>query len=179
MECVGEIVNSYNYLCDISFSDSLIYKLIIRSNFHSRSIYSLQKSISPVCMYICMYISKMNITKKHCFSGTKTFQVIQNSSLSLECISKIYKRKNERQISTFNFSTLYTEILHDKLLDILYKVVGFMFKGGTRDYIIINKQGGASWSSKKRGHHFAFTKSLLKEAIKFILHNCFSSIGIS
>ena len=54
-----------------------------------------------------------------------------------------------------------------------------MFKGGTRDYIIINKQGGASWSSKKRWHHFAFTKSLLKEAIKFILHNCFSSIGIS
>ena len=34
-----------------------------------------------------------------------------------------------------------------------------------------------SWSSKKRRHHFAFTKSLLKEAIKFLLHNCFFSIG--
>ena len=33
-----------------------------------------------------------------------------------------------------------------------------MFKGGTRDYIIIKKQGCASWSSKKRGHHFVFTK---------------------
>ena len=53
-----------------------------------------------------------------------------------------------------------------------------MFKGGTRDYIIVNKQVCASWSSKKRGHHFVFTKSLLKEAIKFLLHNCCFSIGI-
>ena len=52
-----------------------------------------------------------------------------------------------------------------------------MFKGGTRDYIIINKQGCASWSSKKRGHHFVFTKPLLKEAIKLLLHNCFFTIG--
>ena len=82
-------------------------------------------------------------------------------------------------ISTSNFSTLYTKIPHDKLLDILSKVIDFVFKGGTRDYIIINKQVCASWSSKKRGHLFVFTKSLLKEAIKFLLHNCFSLLEIS
>ena len=52
-----------------------------------------------------------------------------------------------------------------------------MFKGDTRDYIIINKQGCVSWPSTKRVHHFVFTKSLLK-ATKFLLHNCFFSIGI-
>ena len=52
-----------------------------------------------------------------------------------------------------------------------------MFKGGTRGYIIINKEGCASWSPKKKGHYFVFTKSPLKEAIKFILHNCFFGIG--
>ena len=104
--------------------------------------------------------------KKTCyFSGTKTVWVIQNNSLPLECIKKINKRTNAKQISTFDFSTLYTKIPHDKLLHILYKLVDFVFKGGTRDYIIINKQGCASWSSKNRGHHFVFTKSLLKEAI--------------
>ena len=35
----------------------------------------------------------------------------------------------------------------DKLLDILYKDIDFVFKGGTRDYIVINKHGCASWSS--------------------------------
>ena len=52
-----------------------------------------------------------------------------------------------------------------------------MFKGGTGHDIVINKQGCASWSSKRRGHHFLFTKSLLKETIKFLLRNCFFSIG--
>ena len=52
-----------------------------------------------------------------------------------------------------------------------------MFNGSTRDYITINKQGCASWSSKKRGPHFVFTKNLFKEAVKFLLRNCFLSIG--
>ena len=103
--------------------------------------------------------------KTYYFSGAKTFWVIQNNSLPLECIKKINKRENAKQISTFNFSTLYTKITHDELLDILYKVVDIVSKGGTTDYIIINKQGCASWSSKKTGHHFVFIKSLLKEAI--------------
>ena len=60
------------------------------------------------------------------------------------------QKKNAKQISTFDFSTLYTKIPHDKLLNILYKVVDFVFKGGTGTYIIINKQGCASWSSKKK-----------------------------
>ena len=51
------------------------------------------------------------------------------------------KRKNAKQVSTFNVSTLYTKILHDKVHDILCKVVDFVFKGSTRDYIVINKQG--------------------------------------
>ena len=84
--------------------------------------------------------------KTYYFSGTKTFWVIQKNSLPLEFISKINKRKNSTQISTFDFSTLYTKIPHDKQLDILYKVVDFVFKGG-------------------------------REAIKFVLHNCFFSIG--
>ena len=51
-----------------------------------------------------------------------------------------------------------------------------MFKGGTRDYRVINKQGCATWSSKRRGHHFVFSKSLLEEAINFFSHNYFFSI---
>ena len=56
-----------------------------------------------------------------------------------------------------------------------------MFKGGTWDYIIINKQDCASWSSKKRGHHFVFTKSLLKEAliVLFTYITVFSLLEIS
>ena len=107
--------------------------------------------------------AKFIITGKKCInkqisklSETKTFWVIQNNSFPLECSSKINKIKNAKQISTFDFSALYTKISHYKLLDILYEVVDFVFKGGTRDYTVINKQGCASWPSKKRGHHTSF-----------------------
>ena len=43
------------------------------------------------------------------------------------------QKKNTKQISTFDFSTLYKKISHDKLLDILNKVVDFIFKRSTRD----------------------------------------------
>ena len=63
--------------------------------------------------------------RKH-FSGTKTFWLIQNNSLHST------KEKNAKQISTFDFSTLYTKIPYNKLLVILYIVVDFVFKGDTR-----------------------------------------------
>ena len=48
---------------------------------------------------------------------------------------------------------------------------------GTKGYPVINTQSFASWSSKKRVHHFAFTKSLLKETLQVPLHNCVFPIG--
>ena len=59
----------------------------------------------------------------------------------------------------------------------MYVCIDLVFKGGTRVYIVINKEGCASWSWKNRGNHVVFTKSLLKEGIKFFLRNCFFSIG--
>ena len=64
--------------------------------------------------------------KKH-FSGSKTFWVMQDNSLVLGSINKINKRKYAKQISTFDFFTLYTKLSHDELLDALYKVLGFVF----------------------------------------------------
>ena len=51
------------------------------------------------------------------------------------------KIQNKFFVLQNDFSTLYTKIPHGKLLDILYKVVDFVFKVGNRDYILINKQG--------------------------------------
>ena len=115
--------------------------------------------------------------KTNYFTGTKTFWVIQNNSPPLESIKKINKRKRAQQISTFDFSTLYTKIPHDKLLEVLHSVVDFVFKGGTRDVISIDSLGNPSWSTCQKGHKFSFSRTSLKEAIKFILNNCYFSFG--
>ena len=115
--------------------------------------------------------------KMHYHTWTKTFWVIQNNNSPLESIQKINKRNNAKQISTFDFSTLYTKIPHDELLEVLYNIVDFVFKGGTRDVISIDRLGNPSWSTCKKGHTYYFTKSSLKEAITFILRNCYFSFG--
>ena len=69
-----------------------------------------------------------------------------------------------KNISTFDFSTLYTKMPHAKLLDILYKVVDFVFKEATRDYIVINKQGCTSWSSLRTNK--GITSFLLNHYLK-------------
>ena len=87
------------------------------------------------------------ITTKQIDANHKKHIIIQNNSLHLKCINKINKRKNAKPINTFKFSTLYTKLPHEKLLDTLYKSVDFLFRGGTRDYIINKRQGCSSWSS--------------------------------
>ena len=72
---------------------------------------------------MCMGIEAMlqpnrSTSRKNSFSGNKFFWVIQNKYLPLECINKLNKRKNAKQISAFDFSALYINIPHDELLDI-------------------------------------------------------------
>ena len=101
---------------------------------------------------------QMHVTKNIILVGPNPFWVIQNNSLLLECINKIDKRKMQNNLH-----------LKIKIINCLICYIKL------QTYFV--DLGCTSWSSKKRGHHFIFTKSLLQKAIKFLLHNCFFSIG--
>ena len=60
----------------------------------------------------------------------------------------INTRKKAKEISTFDFSTLYTKLPHDKLIKELHKLIDFVFEGGERKYVKINKRGKASRGKK-------------------------------
>ena len=73
-----------------------------------------------------------------------------------------------------------TKILHDTPLDVSYKVVDFVFKRGTRDCITTNKQGCASWSSKKKKGITSFLQNhYLKKQENFFYITVFSLLQIS
>ena len=173
-----------------------LHNILQQQNNALESVFGLKNNDEEFNCLPCIYwLPKMHkipsgarfiIAGKKCINKQLSKHVTSAFKLCLSRIGAYHKKtyyfsraRTFWYISTSNFSTLYTKIPHDKLLDILSKVIDFVFKGGTRDYIIINKQVCASWSSKKRGHLFVFTKSLLKEAIKFLLHNCFSLLEIS
>ena len=113
--------------------------------------------------------------KSQYFSGINSFWVIQNNSSVIDAINKLTKRNAAKSISTFDFSTLYTNIPHDKLIQTLNFVVDFAFKGRTQSKISINNQNEARWC--KSSKHFTFSITSLKKALEYVIQNCYFSIG--
>jgi len=85
-------------------------------------------------------------------------------------------RNNAHSIYTFDFSTLYTKIPHDKLKSVMRELINFCFKGGENKYIAVNKFG-ARWVKEKNPNMTVFDKTSLKLAINFLLDNCFFRVG--
>ena len=80
-----------------------------------------------------------------------------------------------KRISCFDFSTLYTNIPHNKLLEKLNDLVDFAFKGGNRNNICFNFNGSAYWGRKSKKK--CFTKHSLKQALNHLITNCYFTVG--
>ena len=78
-------------------------------------------------------------------------------------------------MATFDFSTLYTKIPHGKLLDVM-KITDFCFQGGSHELLSLSKSR-ASWVAKNNRSGVKFTKSLFKEALDYLMNNCFFTFG--
>ena len=103
------------------------------------------------------------------------FWVIQNADPVLSTLKKINGKKSAKCISCFDFSTLYTNIPHDKLLNKLNILVDFAFKGRNRNNICLNSNGTAYWGHKAKTK--CFTKQSLKASINHLITNCYFSVG--
>ena len=118
-----------------------------------------------------------NFHKKAKFlSNYNKFWVLQNSTPIINTLNKINKKKNAKSISTFDFSTLYTNLPHDKLIKELTDVIDFAFDGGNSKYINITHHGRAVWG-KKAKHSVSFSRHSLKRAVKHLIQNCYFTVG--
>jgi len=104
------------------------------------------------------------------------FWVIQNNQKVLESLNSLNKRGKANCISTFDFSTLYTKIPHDKLLDVLNSIIDVCFAGGNCNLLSVTRSG-ARWVIKESKHGITFSKDLLKDAVKYLMNNCFFTLG--
>ena len=77
---------------------------------------------------------------------------------------------------TFDFSTLYTKIPHDKLKEVLHELTDFCFKGCRTSKILVNEYG-ATWKHAKNSKGIKFSIDNVKEAISYLLDNCHFNVG--
>ena len=135
----------------------------------------ISKSVSSA--FKLMYHQIENFHKKAKFlSNYNKFRVIQNPDPILESIRRINRKKGAKSIATYDFSTLYTKLPHDKLIKELLKLIDFCFDGGKKNFIKIDNWGNARWG-KKTKDSIGFTRNSLKVAVKHLIENCYFTVG--
>ena len=61
-------------------------------------------------------------------------------------------------------------------MDVLNELVDFCFQGGTHEQLSI-LGSGAKWVSKNNRSGLRFSRSLLKEALQYLMEHCYFTFG--
>ena len=134
----------------------------------------LSKSVSNAFKLIFNQIEKFHKNAKF-FSNYNKFWVLQNSDPIIDTLKHINRKKRAKSIATYDFSTLYTKLPHNKLIFQLSKVIDLAYKGGDKKFIRVTDNGHAFWSKTKKG--VSFSKAALKIAISHLIENCYFTVG--
>ena len=110
------------------------------------------------------------------WSGVNKFWIIQNTKPIIHSINNLNKRNTAKSLATFDFSTLYTKIPHDKLKKVLNEIIDFAFKGGTREFIKVYSST-AYWTKTSSKKDNLYTKEQIKESLRYLIDNSFFSVG--
>ena len=140
------------------------------------SIKPLSKAITKIFKLFYRQVETYN-SKCFYYSNVKTFWVIQNNEHVINSIKKLNKRGSLRSMATFDFSTLYTKIPHEKLLDVMNQITDFCFQGGAQELISLSKNNACWVSRNNRSSGVKFSKTLFKEGLEYLLNNCLFTCG--
>lgn len=138
------------------------------------SIKPLSKAITKIFKLFYRQIETYN-AKSYFFSHVKSFWVIQSNEKVIDSIKRLNKRKSFKTMSTFDFSTLYTKIPHEKLLEVMNELVDFCFRGGSHEQLSVSSYY-ARWVKNIRCG-LSFTKTKFKEALNYLMGDCYFTFG--
>ena len=87
-----------------------------------------------------MFLTQIQTYKERCgfFTGINGFWVVPNDKLVIDAMNELSKRWKATSVSTFDFSTLYTKLQHNKLLMAVNSLIDFCFDGGEGRYVTVN-----------------------------------------
>ena len=104
------------------------------------SMKPLARTITSIFCFLFRQIQTYN-DKCRFFRDVNTFWVVQNNKPVIDAMNGLNKRRKVTSVSTFDFSTLYTKLPHNKLLMVLNSLIDFWFDGGEGKYITVNNYG--------------------------------------
>ena len=112
----------------------------------------------------------------HSVTGIKHCWIIDNSKAIVDYLDTLNERYSGRNITTYDFTTLYTKLAHDDILDSMNTIIDLAFKKSKYKFISVY-QSSSNWSNKPRPETFKFDAASLKDSLKFILQHSYFSVG--
>ena len=115
------------------------------------------------------------------YKNYNRFWVIENSKPVIEKLKKINSQNGAKDISTYDFSTLYTKLPHTDLINNLSEIVDFAFSGGNvkkdgnRRFLTINGKS-AYWTRKSHGKN-SLNKNQVKALTSHLIKETYFKIG--
>ena len=85
-------------------------------------------------------------------------------------------KKCSKSFATYDFSTLFTKLPHDKLKSKLSSIPDFAFNKEDKTFIRLFNNGAAYWGKKTKGR-LGFSKTSLKTAINYLIENSYFNAG--
>ena len=139
----------------------------------------LSKITSSIFKHIFNQVRNFH-KKSYFYKNYNRFWVIENSAPVIEKLTQINAKRNAKDISTYDFSTLYTKLPHDDLIQNLNEIVDFAFEGGkrkkgNRKYLTVSRFS-AYWTKKKKGDN-SFTKQQIKQLVTHLIKETYFQIG--
>ena len=109
-------------------------------------------------------------------TGINHCWIINNSMSIVNHLNTINNRGSGRNITTFDFATLYTKLAHVDIMESMNTVIDLAFKKSKFKFISVYDKS-SSWSNNPRPDTFKFDASALKSSLQFILDNSYFSVG--
>ena len=109
------------------------------------------------------------------FSGLNYFWCIDGHDEVVNILNRLNSKKHAKTINTYDFSTLYTKIPHDKLVRVLSSIVDSVFNDTTRIFMCVGNSN-AYWV-KGNSSKYMFTGNEVKACFSFLIQNAFFRVG--
>ena len=96
--------------------------------------------------------------------------------VALGQVPRMSRKGNAKTVATFDFSTLYTKIPHDKLIEVLNTIIDSTFNKTNRKYLSVTKSG-AHWVTGKKHVNKIYDADKVKAIIKYLVVNSYFTVG--
>ena len=110
-------------------------------------------------------------------TGVNCFWIINNAAEVLKKLKKLNRTKGARHFDSFDFSTLYTNIPHDLLLDSISQLISEAYRIRGAKYLVVQSDGIAYWSDTVLTREHSITEDQLVKLIKFLVDNIYIQVG--